>query len=315
MDLFLFISCISFWPCILIDARPEDLFSFDSSNEPTGPVFNDVDITSLQSLNDPSSNEISPTDLVFTSATSTNEYDADPYHLEVSDLFSEEDHPINTNPFFQGASACETDGRLSWVDDGAPNLQARDDASCRPSKPKENIDSIMNIFQDPESFLRQNIPPNKGSAGQTHQPGQDDENFSLDTLLNNRPAPLLFEEDGNKCPIAEFGLSTTPVCLDSLTGSAIGSPGSGFTLHDVEPCKSRLQNTVLAGSCAWQGFNAAIDISNAPSCPEDKELWCCREITSEVKFAVFQDDIENDKVLILYRSALANQRPRPVTQP
>lgn len=246
---FLLFIPFSFWFYMVAYGRPEDLFSFDS-NEPTGPISNDVDNFLLQSLSDHSNNDISPTDLVFNSANSINEYDAEPYNVEASNLFPDENHSVDTDSLLQSASACETDHRITWVDDGAPYLQARDGASCTPSKPKENIDSIMDIFQDPESFLRENIPPTKVPVGQTNQPKQNDENFNLEDFLHNRLVPLIFEEDGKQCPAEEFGLSITPVCLDSLKGSAIGSPGSWFTLHDVEPCRSRFHNTVVAGFCA-----------------------------------------------------------------
>lgn len=297
MQSLLLISCITLWFCIFIDAEPEDLFSFDSSDELTEPVRNE-DFISFQSLNDPSSNDISPSDLASTLATSTSEYDADPYNLEVSNLFPEENLSVDTDSFLQSASACETGGRLSWVDDNAPNLQGRDDASCTQSQPQESIDSITNLFQDPESSLLQNIPTKKAPTGQTNQLGQDNENFGLDTLLNNRPVPLLFEEDGKKCPIVEFGLSITPVCLDSLKGSAIGSPGTGFTLHDVEPCKSHFYDTIVPDVLVRQEVNASTDVLNAP-CAEGAELWCCREIMSEVNIASYQNSIRVDKYLII----------------
>ena len=244
MMCFLIISCITLWSRILIDAKPEDLFSFDSNNELTEPVLKDDGVISLQGPTGLSSNDISPSDFVFTSTSPTNENDADPFDFEISDLFPDENHSVNVDPFLQSASACESDQRLSWVD-SASNLQARDDTSCTPSKPQESIDSITNLFQDPENFLRQRIPPTKIPTGQINQLGQNEDDFSFDTLLNNRPVPLLFEEDGNKCPIEAFGLSITPVCLDSLKGSAIENTGSGFTLYDVEPCKSTSPNTVM----------------------------------------------------------------------
>ena len=224
-----------------MDARPEDLFSFDS-NERIISVSNDIDPFSPQNLNDLSNNDISPTDLVFTWATPTSEYDADPYNLEADDLLPDEDHSVDTDPFLQGASACEAEDRLSWVDDGASYLKPRDGALCTLSKSNANID----LFEDPKPFLRQNIPPTKVPTGQTNQPEQDDEFFNFETLLNNRPVSFLFQEDGEKCPFEDFDLSTTPVCLDSLKGSAIGSPGSGFTLHDVEPCRSCFHVTIAA---------------------------------------------------------------------
>lgn len=243
--LFLLISCITLWCSILIDAKPQDLFSFDANNELTEPVSKENDLISLQSPNGLSSNDISLSDFVFTLTSPTSKNDIDPYDFEVGDLFPEENHSVDMDPFLQSDSACETNHRLSWVDDSASNLQARDDSSCTPSEPQESIDSITDLFQDPENFLRQRIPPTKTPTGQLNQLDQDEDGSSFDTLLNNRPAPLLFEEDGNKCPMEAFGLSTTPVCLDSLKGSAIGNAGSGFTLYDVEPCKSRSPNTVM----------------------------------------------------------------------
>lgn len=284
MHVRLLISRIAFWYYILVDARPEDSFSLDSITEPINSVSDDIDLFSPQGLNDASNNDISTADLISNSATTTSEHDADTYNLEADNLFPADDHSVDTDPLLESSSACETDDSL---DDGVPHLEARGGTSCSPSKPKENIDSIINLFQDPESVLRQNIPPTKVPVGQTNQPGQDDENFNLESFPNNLPVPFLFEEDAKKCPVEEFGLSTTPVCLNSLKGSAIRNLGSWFTLHDVEPCKSRFHHTIVAGFRAKQGINAAIDVSNAPSCPEDEELWCCREITSEVKFASF----------------------------
>ena len=281
----LFISYIILWSCKLINAKPEDLFTSDSDDELTEPVLDD-DFVSFQSLNNPSSNDVSLSDLAYTSETPVGEHDADSYNVAFSDPFPEEDHLVNISPSLQSAAACDNDGLLPWVDDGTPGLQARDDASCTPSIPKENLDSIMNLFQDPWNFLQQNAPKTKAPAGETNQPGQNDDNFSLETLLNNRLVPLLFEEDGKKCPIVEFGLSLTPVCLDSLKGSAIGSPGTGFTLHDVEPCKSRFHDTVVPEVRVRQDFDAATDNPNVP-CSEGAELWCCREITSEVNLASF----------------------------
>lgn len=291
-----FILCNTLWFSILIDAKPEDLFSLASDNELIEPV-SDNDFISFPSLNNPSSNDISPSDLAYLPATSISEYDVDSHNLAVSDLFPDEDHSVNASPFLQSPSDCENENLHSWVDDGISSLQVRDDASCTPSKPKENDDSIMNLFQDPWNFLLQNIPKTKAPAGQSNQPGQDDDNFTLDTLFNNRPAPLLFEEDGKKCPIAEFGLSITPVCLDSLKGSAIGSPGTGFTLHDVEPCESRFHNTAVPEVRVRHDIDAAIDDPNDP-CSVGAELWCCREITSEVNLASFILTLGFDKYLI-----------------
>lgn len=285
MSYLLFISYIILWSCIHINAKPEDLFTSDSNNELTEPVSDD-DFISFQSLNNPSSSGVSLSDPAYTSVTPISEHDADSYNLAFSDPFPEEDHSVNISPSLQSVSACENDGLLPWVDDGSSRLQARDDASCTPSMPKENFDSIMNLFQDPLNFLQQNVPKTKAPAGQTDQPGQSDDNLSFETLLNNRIVPLLFEEDGKKCPILEFGLSITPVCLDSLKGSAIGSPGTGFTLHDVEPCKSYFHNTVVPDIRVRLDVDAATDTSNVP-CPEGADLWCCREITSEVNLLSF----------------------------
>lgn len=175
-----------------------------------------------------------------------------------------------------------------WMDDGATYLQARDGASCTGSKPQGNINTIMNMYQNPENFLRQNISPSKVPVGQTDQSEQNDENLDFETFLNNRPVPFLFEEDENKCPVEQFGLSITPVCLNSLKGSAVRDPGSWFTLYDVDPCRSYFRNSIVMELRARSGVNSATDISNAP-CSDGEELWCCREITSEVILASFSD--------------------------
>lgn len=78
MYLIPFVLYYSIWSHIFIDARPDDLFSFDPDDELTIPATNDVDSSSSQILNDPSSNDVSLTDLSLTLAAFTNDDDTEP---------------------------------------------------------------------------------------------------------------------------------------------------------------------------------------------------------------------------------------------
>ena len=150
---------------------------------------------------------------------------------KADNLFSAEDSSQAVDSIFLISAACDTEADLTGTKDDFPQLYARGGASCAPSKkPHEDVDPIINIFQDPEGSLRQEIP----SPGQTSQPEEDD-NFNFESLLNNRPVPSIFEEDAKTCRADNFGLSSTPVCLNDLRGSAIRNLGNWFTLYDVEP--------------------------------------------------------------------------------
>lgn len=254
----------AFWYYMLADSRPEDVSSFDSINEPTlsMPHDHDVEIFSTGGLDDLSSNSETLTDLAFNSELTASENDADTYNSETDKLFPTEDLSLDNDPLLQSSTACETDDSLTWVNDSAPQLQARADASCTPSEPKGNIDSIIELFQNPERFLRQKIPSTKAPVGHNDQLGQDDETFSFESFLNNRPVPFMFEEDAKKCPVEHFGLSSTPVCLDALKGSAIRNFESSFTLYDVEPCTFLFHPKFMTRFSAKQDCNQANRRSN-----------------------------------------------------
>lgn len=254
----------AFWYCMLVNSRPEDLSRFDSIDVPTLSMSHDVDIFSLGGPNDLSSNSESRTNLVFNSELTAGNNDPDTYDFEVGNPLPAEDLSLDKDPLLQSLAACETDDSLTWLDVSAPQLQARADASCTPSEPKENIDSIIELFQNPERLLLQKIPSTKVPVGQSNQHEQDDETFSYESFLNNRPVPFIFEEDTKKCPAEHFGLSSTPVCLNALKGSAIRNFESSFTLYDVEPCTFFLFHFELTtGFGAEQDFNQA---NRRPNC-------------------------------------------------
>ena len=225
----------AFWYCMLVHSRPQDLSRFGSIEVPTLSMSHDVDIFSLGGPSGLSSNSESLSNLAFNSELTAGDNDAYTYDFEVGNPLPAEDLSLDKDSLLQSLAACETDDSLTWLDVSAPQIQARADA-CTPSEPKENIDSIIELFQNPERLLHQKIPSTKVPVGQSNQHEQDDETFSYESFLNNRPVPFIFEEDPKKCPAEHFGLSSTPVCLNALKGSAIRNFESSFTLYDVEPC-------------------------------------------------------------------------------
>lgn len=228
----LFFLLVIFRNSLIVHSRPEDLFS-DFNNQPLG---NNVDLFSPEGSGDFLDDNVNPADLALNPAPTSGEDIIDASSSNLNDLFSTEDFSSDpTIPSLQSSTSCETDMGLLMNDD-VPQLQTRGDASCAPSKPEENIDSILNLFQDPEGLLRKKIPTTKAPTGQVNQPGSNDEDFNFETFRNRRPIPVLFDEDEETCPSRVFGLSNTPVCHDDIRNPLTHYPGGWTDLVRISPC-------------------------------------------------------------------------------
>lgn len=228
-----FLLLIGIWNSQATTCRPENLF-LDSINQPIG---NDVDLFSTEGSGDFLDESLNPSDLALSPDLTSGEYNTDTSTIDPKDLFFTEDLSAESIPLLQSSTPCGTDVGLTMMNEDFPQLQARDNPSCASSpKPNENIDSILNLFKDPEGWLRKKIPATKPATGQVNQPGQDDENINLESLSNRKPIPGLFEDDDQTCPPQVFDLSVIPVCHASIRGSRIDYPGGWSDLSRVEPC-------------------------------------------------------------------------------
>jgi hypothetical protein len=216
-----------------VDCRPEDLFSLDDA------VGDDADLFPLEGLYASSTSELQPSDLAVKSDSALSEDDTDTSIFNANNLFTAENDSLGPSPLplLQSSSACGTKQSNTLTNEDILQLQARGDASCPPPKSNDRIDSLVDLFQDPEGWLRRNLPPTQAPVGQVNQPGPDDDELNFEAFLNNRPIAFLFEEDTSKCPSEIFGLSTTPVCHRFEQHSAFREPGSWHTLYNVDPCQ------------------------------------------------------------------------------
>lgn len=220
------------WNSQSVKCRPENPF-LDSINQPVG---NDVDFFSPERSGDFLDNYLNSNDLASNSDLTLDGSMIDASFIDSNDLFSTEESSSETIPLLQGSTSCGTDVGLTTMDEDVPLLQARNDASCASSKFRESLDAIINLFKDPEYWWRENIPANKSPTGQTDQPGQNDEDFSPESLQNRQPIPGLFEDDDEICPPGVFGWSVIPVCHDGLRKPSTQYPRGWTDLYYVEPC-------------------------------------------------------------------------------
>ena len=65
----------------------------------------------------------------------------------------------------------------------------------------------------------------------------DDDDFNVNTLLENISIPNLFQDDNEICPPIRFGLSNIPVCDNPAFSPEGPLPGEDWvTLYDVYAC-------------------------------------------------------------------------------
>jgi hypothetical protein len=223
-------------------SRPQNVFPLDPIYEHIELAWHDADSFSLDGLNDPSNNPMYPIDLAFESGLTPSEDDPDTYIVNLDDIFGP-DYSMDPSPLLSTA-VCETQDITTWGNDEVPQLQARDGASCAAPEAQPDFDSLVDLFQDPEGSLTREIPPSNVPVGQMNPAHQDDDDRNFDTLLNNRPVPLIFQEDAQECPPKRFGSSLTPVCHN--VWFPLFQSESGSTLLDVNPCMSPCSLTAMA---------------------------------------------------------------------
>lgn len=230
--LLLFLVALILNPFIVI-CRPQDLF-LNSIDQPIG---NDVSLFSPDGSDDFLDDNANPTDLALSPDLDPGEVTTEPSFFDSNDLFPFEDLTSETVPVLQSSSSCQTDVGLSTLDEDFPQLQARDDGpSCASSQGQDNMNSIINLFQDPEGFLREKIPTSKPPNGQADQPGQFDVDLNSDAFRNRQSLPGLFEDDDEKCRPYVFGLSNIPVCHDFDNSAMVTYLDGSADLYQVEPC-------------------------------------------------------------------------------
>ncbi len=129
--------------------------------------------------------------------------------------------------------SCET--QTSLTDDF---LEARDDRWC-PAKGEVEDNFILPIemFEDPLTYLRENIPP-LGQADQSDQGSEQNDNLDIDVYIKSRPIVKGMKEDLAICETNIFGESGFPVCDFPLAGfSSVQRSRKWVTLYYVTPCR------------------------------------------------------------------------------
>lgn len=217
MGFSLCISSILAFRLLLGHARPENLFLLDST-EPT--------------LNSPSDDP----EFLWNSKALTSSFSdltANPSNQDIntiggSDLFSNSDNLFASTSLDLTAfpSSCETEGSLT-TNDGI--LQARDGGSCLPTGHEENIDLPLELFSNPEGYLRDNIP--NAPVGQMDQSG------GVSMSIRDEFRIVNFKDSEEICPSEIFGPSNIPVCSNPFTGRMVRERGqAALTLFNVIPC-------------------------------------------------------------------------------
>lgn len=122
-------------------------------------------------------------------------------------------------------------------------IQARDKASC--ASRNEQVDLPLGLFEDPEKYLRDNLPtPPVGQAGQSGQENEDGDLGFAAFMRNRNPsfsAPL--NQDERVCD-PQKSMANTPMCSNPYTGSVdqVLNFRNTFTLTDAVPCKSMIRS-------------------------------------------------------------------------
>lgn len=216
MGFFYRVSSVLLLNLILVHARPENLFSSDSIQPTLDAPLDDA--SPLWSSDE------------FSSGSTTNPLDQDASFMSDIDSFDNSNNLFASNSIdLTALPSCESEGSLT---DGV--LQARDGASCLPKDtPKDIINLPIELFQDPEAYLRNNLgtPP----TDQKNQPGQgnmqDEDMKSVVTTSD-------FQQDEESCPTEIFGPSNIPVCRNPFTGRMVSEVSSyAVTLYNVIPCR------------------------------------------------------------------------------
>lgn len=266
MGVFLCISSILAFRLILAHARPENLFLLDSTEPTLNSAWDDPDL--LWNSNGVTS---SFSDLA------ANPLNQDINILGGSDLWSNSDDLFASTSWDLTAfpSSCETEGSLTNDD----ALQARDGRSCLPEKgQEENIDLPVELFSNPEGYLRDNIP--KVPVGQTDQPGEENIGIRDEFRIVN------FKDREEICPWELFGPSNIPVCHNPYTGRTFRERGKiVIKLLNIIPCKCFVfANFAPPLSCTWsRGLLTIFDRKDTTVCLKSKFLFCCAIISSRVR--------------------------------
>lgn len=138
----------------------------------------------LEGLYGSPSLDLNPSDLPFNQDFAPSEDDTDPSIFNTNDLLTAEDDSMGLSalPFLQSSSACGTKKSVILTNEDALQLQTRDGASCAPLKSDDQIDSIVDFFQDPEGWLRRKFPPAQAPVGQVNRSGLDGDDMSFEAF-------------------------------------------------------------------------------------------------------------------------------------
>lgn len=154
-----------------------------------------------------------------------------------TDLFSDANVPVDSMNFLDLASLPDPCGSEESSSNGP--LRARDGASC--ASREEQVDLPLGLFEDPEKYLRDNLPtPPVGQAGQSGQ-GNEDGDLGFAAFMRNRIPSFSkpFNQDDQLCDSEKFHFSTTPMCSNPFMGSVDRNLDlrDSVTLTDAVPCK------------------------------------------------------------------------------
>ena len=169
------------------------------------------------------------------------EFASNSVNQDETDLFFDANDPVVGPSLLNLAKLPDSCGSEESSTDGL--LQARDGTSCASGE--EQFDLPIGLFEDPENYLRDNLPtPPTGQAGQFGQ-GMEDGDLGFAAFMRNRNPPIStpLNQDEQLCDRKRFTLSGTPMCSNPITGSVDGDMNlrNGFTLIDAVPCKCLFQ--------------------------------------------------------------------------
>jgi hypothetical protein len=97
------------------------------------------------------------------------------------------------------------------------NLEARDNALCRPSKDQPTLTpEMLQLSEDPVGILENTIHPKKGQAPGPSEPSEQDPPFPdlfSDKEVREKVQPLFEDLDANPCP-SDDGVHIFNACCD-----------------------------------------------------------------------------------------------------
>jgi hypothetical protein len=168
-----------------------------------------------------------------------------------------------------------------------PDLLLANDIGCDAS----NTDSAP-IFGKVRRENSCKTPP----VGQAESPNpfNIDDPFNFDQFLKKRPSPPLFQAHPEICPPKIFGPSIIPVCDTPGSTRIVQQPGSvPCKLYDVY--RKSIYNPFFDSLSVAIANRSRTAIRLPFVCAERGRLWCCKEVTAQVRiFVSSQDGLEPD---------------------